>query len=225
MIPSTAPMHGCASRRHAQRARGMLCRMNEPSPPPAPAQTPAPAARARGRAFTTRDGRRLRLRPLRPDDVEALKRGFARLTPDQVRQRTFHRMNELTDEAAQRFAHVDAATAAAYVVVDDDGELHGEARLHVTPTGESAEFALIVDPQMLGIGIGGALMRRLFTEARRRGLRELWGTVLADNSLMLDFSSQLGARREMIADEPDLVRVRFDLARRARGSRRQSPTA
>lgn len=191
--------------------------MNEPNAPRPPA--PRRTASTRGRAFRTLDGRALRLRPVLPADVDALKRGFARLTPEQVRQRTFHRMNELSDEAAHRLAHVDAATTAAYVVVDDDGELHGEARLHVDPSAESAEFALIVDPAMLGIGIGRALMRRLIEEARRRGLRELWGTVLADNALMLDFSHRLGASREGVPGEADVVRVRFDLTRRRRAAR------
>ena len=171
-------------------------------------------AQRRGRAFRTADGRILRVRPVRGDDVEALKRGFARLTPEQVRQRTFHRMNELSDEAAHRLADIDLATTAAFVVVDVLGEVRGEARLHVGPPGDSAEFALVVDPQMLGIGIGRALMRRLIEEARRRGLRELWGTVLADNALMLDFSHRLGAVRERVPDEADVVRVRFDLARK-----------
>jgi acetyltransferase len=170
-------------------------------------------ARPRARAFTTTDGRVLRVRPVRADDVEALKRGFARLTPEQVRQRTFHRMNELSDEAAHRLADIDPATTAAYVVVDEAGELHGEARMHVLPEGDSAEFALVVDPEMVGIGLGRALMRRLIEEARRRGLRELWGTVLADNALMLDFAHRLGASRERVPGEADVVRVRFDLAR------------
>lgn len=167
------------------------------------------------------DGRRLRLRPIRPDDAAALQRGFARLTPEQVRQRTFHRMNELSDEAAHRLANVDPLTAA-FVVVDDDGELHGEARLHVEGDGGVAEFALVVDPEMLGVGIGSALMRRLFEEARRRGLRELMGTVLAQNSLMLELAHRLGANRETVADEPDVVRVSFDLRKPRRGARRQS---
>ena len=202
--------------RRAALARGILCEMNETLPSPALAKAPVSRARPRGRAFTTSDGRHLRLRPLRTDDVEALKRGFARLTPDQVRQRTFHRMNELTDEAAQRLAHVDKATAAAYVVVDDEGELHGEGRLHETAGGDSAEFALIVDPLMLGVGIGRALMRRLISEGRRRGLRNLWGTVLADNALMLEFAHRMGAVRESVPGEAGVVRVIFDLAGRSR---------
>jgi acetyltransferase len=171
--------------------------------------------------LTTTDGTRLRLRPVRPDDAAALQRGFARLTPEQVRQRTFHRMNELSDEAAHRLASIDLATAAAYVVVDDHGELHGEARLHVEGDGDVAEFALVVDPEMLGVGIGSALMRRLFEEARRRGLREMWGTVLAQNALMLELATRLGAQREAVAGEADVVRVRFDLMRPIRGHRRQ----
>lgn len=154
-----------------------------------------------------------RLRAIHPSDVPALQHAFARLTPEQVRHRTFHHMNELTAEAATRLANVPHDLGAAYVVVDDGGEIRGEARFYVDAGTPGAEFALIVDPSMLGIGIGRALMRKLFAEARRRGLRELWGTVLAENALMLDFTQRLGAARETMADEPGVVRVRFDLSR------------
>lgn len=169
--------------------------------------------RPRGRAFRTADGRVLRVRPVRVDDTEALKRGFARLTPEQVRQRVFHRMTELSEQAAHNLVHFDPAMTAAFVVVDEDGEIRGEARMHVDPGGQSAEFAVVVDPTMVGVGIGRALMQRLVSEGRRRGLMELWGSVLADNALMLDFSRRLGAQREAVPGEADLVRVRFDLRR------------
>jgi len=188
--------------------------MNAPTAPRSP--TPRRPAHARGRAFRTTDGRTLRLRPVRPDDVDAFKRGFERLTPEQVRQRTFHRMKELSDAAAHRMATIDPAHTSAYVAVDEAGELRGEARIHVVPPGDAAEFALVVDPQMLGIGIGRALMRRLLEDARRRGLREVWGTVLADNALMLDFARRMGALREAVPGEADMVRVRFDPYRRVR---------
>jgi acetyltransferase len=174
----------------------------------------------RGRALTTADGTRLRLRPVQPDDAPALQRGFARLTPEQVRQRTFHRMNELSAEAAHRLANIDPATTAAYVVVDDPGENHRAARQHVEGDEGAAELALVVDPQKLGVGIGTALMRRLFEEARLRGLREMWGTVLAQNALMLELAHRLGAQREAVAGEPDVVRVRFDLRKPRRNQKR-----
>ena len=168
---------------------------------------------ARGRAFRAADGRVFRLRAIHHGDVPALQRAFARLTPEQIRHRTFHYMSELSTEAATRLASVAAAHGAAYVVVDADGEIRGEARFYVDAQRPSAEFAVIVDPRLLGIGIGRALMRRLLREAARRGLHELWGNVLAENALMLDFSRRLGALREAAPDEPGVVRVRFDLSR------------
>lgn len=183
--------------------------------------TPNPPRRAprkhgepvRGRAFRTADGRTLRLRAIHPADVPALQRAFARLTPEQVRHRTFHHMNELSTDAATRLANVAPAHGAAYVVVDAEGEIRGEARFYLDAEKPSAEFALIVDPTLLGIGIGRALMRRLVSDAKRRGLHELWGSVLAENALMLDFSQRLGAVREAMPGEADIVRVRFDLSR------------
>ena len=193
--------------------------MNIDIDPPAP--PPAPVSRARrGRTLKTSDGRRLLLRAISAADVEALQRGFARLTPEQVRQRIFHRMTELSPQAAANLANVDPASGAAYVAVDDAGEIRGEARIHVQDATHDAEFALIVDPDWLGVGVGGALMRRLAEEARHRGLQEIWGKVLSGNSQMLEFASTLGAVRETLPLEPDLVCVRIDLKRPLRGRRR-----
>ncbi|MET0230327.1 MAG: hypothetical protein ABW186_05285, partial [Rhodanobacteraceae bacterium] len=88
------------------------------------------------------DGRALTLRPIRIDDAQALRRGFARLTPEQVRLRTFHRQNELTAAAAERLVRIDPETTSAWVAVDADGEIRGEARLHADAVDESGEFGV-----------------------------------------------------------------------------------
>jgi acetyltransferase len=165
----------------------------------------------RGDPFTTLDGQTLWLRPICPDDADALRRGFARLTPEQVRQRAFRRMAELSVEAAERLATVDPAIGAAYVVTDADGEVRAEARLYVDASHYGAEFALVVDPSLTGRGVGRALMQRLLAEAAARGLHVLWGDVLTDNAVMLDFVRQLGADRQAVPDDPGIVRVSFRL--------------
>lgn len=182
---------------------------------------PAPSGRSarppgRGRALRLADGRLFRLRAIHPADVPALQRAFKRLTPEQVRQRTFHRMNELSTAAATRFANLDPALGAAFVIIDNAGEIVGEARFLLDADRPSAEFAVITDPALAGQGLGRELMKRLVGEARKRGLHELWGTVLAQNTRMLEFSRRLGATRTLDAEEPGLVRVHFDLARRLR---------
>lgn len=171
----------------------------------------ASRANSKGQPFQTLNGRTLWLRPVRPDDVDALQRGFARLTPEQIRLRVFHRMNELSPQMLHLLANVDPAKGAAYVAVDAGGEIRGEGRLYVDHTLDSAEFALIVDPSLTGQGVGRTLLLRLIAESRRRGLRELWGLVLAENSAMLDLAERVGAERTAVPGELDTVRVRFDL--------------
>lgn len=163
------------------------------------------------RLLTLNDGSALSLRPIRPTDVEALKRGFARLTPEQVRHRVFHRMNELAPDVATRLCNVDASNGVAYVATDAAGEIHGDARYYLDESGSSAEFAIAIDPALVTQGIGRALMKCLLDSAQNCRLEALWGSVLVENSQMLDLANGLGARREPVADEPDLVHVRFDL--------------
>jgi GNAT superfamily N-acetyltransferase len=129
--------------------------------------------RAHDEPFTTADGRALVLRPILPGDADALRRAFARLTPEQARLRTFHRQIELTPAAAERLARVDPDTTTAWVAVDADGEIRGEARLHVDAVTDSAEFGVAVDPAFTSQGVGRALMRRLLEDARRRDLFEI----------------------------------------------------
>lgn len=168
---------------------------------------------ARGEQLALTGGLVLWIRPIRPDDVDALRRGFARLTPEQVRLRVFHRMNDLSEEIAERLCSVREHQGAAFVATDAEGEIRAEARIYIGPTPERAEFALVVDPVLVGQGVGRMLMQRLLDEARRRRLVELWGAVLVENVNMLDLAQRLGATREGVPGEPGLVHVRFDLTK------------
>lgn len=174
--------------------------------------TPRPRSRRpRGERLALDGGLVLHVRPIRPDDVDALRRGFARLTPEQVRLRVFHRMNDLSEEIAERLCNVRKEHGAAFVATDAQGEIRAEARIYIGPTPDRAEFALVVDPALVGQGVGRALMQRLLDEARRRRLVEIWGAVLTENAGMLDLAQRLGATREGVPGEPGLVHVRFDL--------------
>jgi N-acetylglutamate synthase-like GNAT family acetyltransferase len=166
---------------------------------------------AAAEAFTTPAGHALFLRPIEPGDADALRRAFARLTPEQVRLRLFHRVNELPAEVARRMATIDPATTIAYVAVDADGEIRGEARIHIDAVTDTGEFAVAVDPGYTQQGIGRRLMTRLAEDARRRGLYEVWGDVLAGNHTMLDFVKTLGAERRTHPDEPGITRVSMRL--------------
>lgn len=155
------------------------------------------------------DGRRFVLRPLHTDDLEALRRAFLRLTPEEIEYRFFYRSRELPASVQAQVRGLDPACDAAFVM-DDAGEIRAVADLHAEhPGAHEAEFGLIVGKAISGHGIGRLLMLRLLEEARRRGLARLHGSVRADNARMLALCRDLGAAPTADPDDPAVRRVVF----------------
>lgn len=82
---------------------------------------------------------------------------------------------------------------------------------------KTAEFAILVRSRLKGHGVGWLLMRYVIDYAKDKGLRRVYGDVLAENTAMLQMCAELGFREEDIGS--DMRRVVLDLdagPRRAR---------
>jgi acetyltransferase len=172
----------------------------------------APAAPPpEGETFITHDGVRLILRDIHPNDFEALQRGFAGLTAQEVRYRFLHPITELPEALARRLCDIDREHAVALVLIDPpsakEPEIHAVARGFIDPVTLSAEFALVVQHQLAGHGVGTLLMERLMEASRALGATELWGDVLAENGTMLELCEHLGFSRRPAFDDPGVIRV------------------
>lgn len=172
-----------------------------------------------GEPIRTRNGRELLLRNIDPNDADALRRGFSGLTPEEVRMRFLHPINELTEQVAARLCNINPATEIAFVLLDpgapDAPTLRAVARAYIDPATLVAEFAIVVHHDFAGQGLGTLLMRRLIEACRTRGVVEIWGHVLNDNSAMLELSRRLGFERHSDFHDPGIVRVSLDLTRKA----------
>jgi len=173
-----------------------------------------------GESVTTRNGDELVLRSIHPDDVDALQRGFAHLTPEEVRMRFLHPLTELPEPLAQRLCNLDAETELAFVLADPPGvrepEIHAVSRAHIDPVTLAAEFALVVQGRYKGQGFGTLLMQRLIAACRARGALEMWGDVLLENGAMLELCHDLGfSRQSHLRGDPGVVRVTLDLCESA----------
>jgi len=154
------------------------------------------------------DGRTFTLRALRADDLDALRRAFRRLTPEEVELRFLHQSRELPAFIESEVRELDPARDAAFVL-EDAGEIRAVADLHVEPSDPArAEFGLIVGRAIAGHGLGRLLLERLLIEARSRGLT-LRGIVRRDNARMLDLCRALGGAAAIEPGEPGLMAVRF----------------
>lgn len=155
------------------------------------------------------DGRTFTLRALRTDDLEALRRAFLRLTPEEIEYRFFYRSRELPASVQAQVRGLDPAREAAFVV-DDGHEIRAVADLHMErPDAREAEFGLIVGKTVSGHGLGWRLMQKLLDEAKRRRLTALRGSVRADNTRMLELCRDLGAAITPDPDDPGVRDVRF----------------
>ena len=157
------------------------------------------------------EGRRLKLRPIRPEDEPALRRAFAKLTLEEVRLRFFVPMPTLSHEAAARLTQIDYDREMALILTEpgvaEQDEIYGVVRLIADPDNARAEFAIIVRQAMAGRGLGTLLMRRILDYARGRGIGEVFGVVLPDNASMLRLCDKLGFDRRTNAEEPGTVLV------------------
>jgi acetyltransferase len=157
-----------------------------------------------------RDGSRVLIRPVHPQDLE-LARAFVRDLSPESRYNRFHgAIAELTPRMARWATHVDydrhMALIAVVYVAGREVEI-GAARYAVGADGETAEFAVAVADAWQGRGVGERLLCGLISVAARRGLRWIEGDVLAGNRGMRTLARKLGFQSRGRGCEARLVRV------------------
>ena len=155
---------------------------------------------------TLRDGREIRLRPIRPEDASTLQQLFHSLTPEDRRKRMFSSMSELPDELAARLTQIDYDREMVLVALDPDNPdlFWGGARIAADADNRRAEYSVTIRSDKQGLGLGRICFERVLDYARSRGIEEVWGTVLAENEGMLGLAGRLGFTRRRDPDSPEL---------------------
>ena len=163
------------------------------------------------RELLLRDGTRLLVRPIRPEDAEAERRLVARLSPQTLYMRLHAPARELSVEQLIRFTQIDYDREMALVAVDgqSDGEIRAIVRYTRLADGEHAEFAVTVEDSWQGRGLGSAMMQAIEQCARDRNLAGMFGYVLSENDAMHRLMAARGYRARR--DEQDSHVIRFEL--------------
>jgi acetyltransferase len=165
-------------------------------------------------SLTLDDGRRVVIRPVRPQDAAATGRFVERGLSPASRRRRFHgAIRSLPPALLQALTQVDQIDHVALVaesVEGDDASLDttvivAEARYVVEPPGDQAEMALAVADAWQGVGLGTALLNRLCRLGRRQGLPGFRADVMSDNSAML---ALLRRRVSLACRHPDDATLR-----------------
>jgi acetyltransferase len=164
-----------------------------------------------------RQGPPVTLRPIRPEDA-SIERAFVEGLSAQSRQYRFmNALRELTPMMLARFTQIDYDREMAFIAtIEDQGAEReiGVVRYITNPDGESCEFALVVADEWQRRGLGRRMMTLLIDVARARGLREMIGHVLAENSGMLGLSESLGFVVKPSSEGPQVKQVSLALQSR-----------
>lgn len=165
------------------------------------------------RSVMTRDGRRVLVRPVRPEDEALFLAFFKRVTDEDLRLRFFAPVRDFNHSFIARLVQIDYSRAIALVAIDEEtGEMMGAVRLHADANIDTGEYAILMRSDLKGIGLGWQLMELMIEWARAEGLRVVEGQVLRENTTMLEMCRQLGFDIRTDKDDPDIKAVRLTIA-------------
>lgn len=164
--------------------------------------------------ITVRDGRVVHLRAVTAADEAELLQTFERMSDD-ARYMRFMRVVREPDMARVRSVLASFPAAGIGVVATipaaDGIDIVGSAIAVFGADRTGCEFAISVGSAFAGVGLATVLMTTLIDEARRRGMKEMEGFVLAQNQSMLRLARRLGFRIERDPDDPTVRLCRLNL--------------
>ncbi|QIK83669.1 GNAT family N-acetyltransferase [Sanguibacter sp. HDW7] len=174
-----------------------------------------------------RDGSTTHLRPITPQDADALQAFHVAQSERSIYLRFFAPLKRLSERDLDRFTHVDhtdrvaliavaspTTTAAAPLALTDgtpapDERILGVARFdRITP--DEAEVAFNIADSVQGRGLGSVLLEHVAAAARERGVRRFTAEVLPQNTRMLAVFREAGYEVSQRVED-GIVAVSFDL--------------
>jgi acetyltransferase len=141
-------------------------------------------------------GRKVLLRPIKPEDGAQHIEFFNALDPVDIRYRIFTQIRELPPSQLSRLTQIDYDREMAFVAIAEREpgrfETLGVVRGIADPDNISAEFAIIVRSDLKGQGLGPILMKKLIDYCRGRGTKALVGEALTDNQRIAGLVRRFG---------------------------------
>src|SRR2546423_5797418 len=157
------------------------------------------------------DGSTVHVRPIRPEDADAIVALHSRFSVRTRYLRYFSPYPRIPERDLQRFVHVDHRDREA-LVVSSGGTLIAVGRYdRLGPDADDAEVAFVVEDAYQGRGIGSVLLEPLAEAARRTGIRRFVAEVLAENGGMLRVFADAGYRIHRALAE-GVVHLTFPIA-------------
>ena len=139
------------------------------------------------------DDWRIFVRPIRPDDEDLIRDHLAHVNKEDLRLRFFDSIKEFSPQFIAGLTQLDYACAMAFVAIDEtSNEMLGVVWLYCDALHESGEYAILLRSDLKGRGLGWTLMQLMIEYAKSKGVKQISGQILQENSIMLKMCRELG---------------------------------
>ena len=141
---------------------------------------------------TLKNGVRVTLRPIKPEDENRFNLLFKSLSAQSVRFRFFETIKEMSHDTLSRYCNLDYDREIAIVAQLDDSSLIGVVRLILDSEAKKGEFAVMVADSWHGLGLGSKLMDYIINIGRELKLETIYSDVSPENAKMITLCGNKG---------------------------------
>jgi len=157
-------------------------------------------------------GTEILLRPIRPEDEPLERELLSSLSEESMRMRFFRMIKEITHEMLVRFCNIDYDRDIAIVAEIKENEkrrIVGIGRVMREHDLKSGEIGVLVHDDFQGKGLGYKLMEMLIGIAKEKGIEELRGVALTENTRILRMVREFDFTREYLPGGTTEIRLKL----------------
>ncbi len=143
-----------------------------------------------------KSGKKVLLRPIRPEDEPLEKEMLENLSEESMHFRFFGNPPKITHELLVRFTQIDYDREMSIIaeIEDDEGKkkMIGVSRIIADAWGEKAEFSIVVSDEWQNQELGSELTDYTLEIARDKGIKKIYAVTLQNNAKMSNMFKQRG---------------------------------
>lgn len=145
--------------------------------------------------FKMKNGKKVLLRPIKPEDEPLEGEMFTKFSEETQRFRFFQKIKDITHELLIRYTQIDYDREIAIIAETKEKgkkKMVGVVRIIEDPCDETAEFAIVVADPWQKQGLGNKLTDYILEISRERGIKKVYAEMLKDNYAMKHMLAERG---------------------------------
>ncbi|MEP2101716.1 MAG: GNAT family N-acetyltransferase [Parasphingorhabdus sp.] len=162
--------------------------------------------------LTTNTGFEFHVRPVEPEDKEALRKFFANVSKEDLRFRFLSSMPEVSNSILDSMINVDHEHKEDYIALDiDDKTIIASAMIGANADRSEAEVAIVTRSDYKHRGMSWTFLEYVTSAARQSGIKKLQSIESRQNHEAIELEREMGFTVQSYPGDATLMLLEFDL--------------